>query len=144
MSVSVSVQLTGADLPGHLLVDRLADLAGHRGALLHGGLHGHGVGDSPAVLSGHGHTGGLWDLPHHGVTLGHRLGSTDGVGHVPLDGLAGLPGHRGTLGHCHTLGHRHTVGSDDLCSRSHGHVCQMSLNSTLPLSTGTQTGTSTQ
>ena len=111
---SVSVSRTAADLPGHLLVDGLADLPGDGGALLHGSLHGDSEGDGPTALSRHGHAVGLRDLPEDCVALGDRLRSTDGVGHVSLEHSAGLSGHRGTLGDSDTLGDGDTVRGDDL------------------------------
>ena len=140
---SVSVPSTAADLPGHLLVDGLADLSGDGGALLHGSLHGDSEGDGPTALSGHGHTVGLRDLPEDCVALGDWLRSTDGVGHVFRDDSAGLSGHRGTLGDSHTLGDGDTVRGDHLWGErgSVGHVIPPPH---LPLGTGTQTGTSTQ
>ena len=140
---SVSVPSTAADLPGHLLVDGLADLPGHGAALLHRGLHGDSEGDGPTALSGHGHTVGLRDLPEDCVALGDWFRSTDGVGHVFRDDSAGLSGHRGTLGDSDTLGDGDTVRGDHLWGER-GSVGHVILPPHLPLGTGTQTGTSTQ
>lgn len=104
----------GADLASHLPVDWLADLAGDGATLLHLGLEWHSDGHRPAALSGHGDTGGVWDLADHSVAHSHGLLVTHSLGHFFLDNLTVLSGHRGTLGHSDTLGDCHAVGGGDL------------------------------
>jgi len=110
----VTVNLTATDLPGHLLVDWLADLPGDGAALLHRGLHGNREGDSPAALPGHGHTVYLRDLSEDCVALVDSFRSTDGVGHILLDHLADLPLNGAALGYSHTPGHCDAVRGDHL------------------------------
>ena len=117
-SVTVAVVMLGgvdrADLASHLLVDWLADLAGDGVTFLHRGLDWDSDGHRPAALSGHGNTGGVWDLADHGVTHSHGLLVTHSLGDFFLDNLTVLSGHAGALGDGDTLGDGHAVRSDHL------------------------------
>merc|ERR1719317_1298289 len=92
-----------AVLAGNLLMDWLAHLPGHGGALLHLGGHGNTDGDRPAVSDGLVHTGGLWHSPGDGGTLGHWLGVAHGVGDLPGGGPAFGPWNSHTLGNIDTI-----------------------------------------
>lgn len=129
VAVGVSVDSHGlvdrAVLAGNLLVDWLADLPGHGGALLHLGGDGHADGDGPAVSDWLVNTGGLGDSPGDGGTLGDRLGVADGVGDLPggspalgpwnSDALRNIDalGNSNAMRNSHTLGDSNTLGNSD-------------------------------
>jgi len=128
VAIGVSVDSHGlvdrAVFAGNLLVDWLADLPGHGGALLHLGGDGHADGDGPAVSDWLVHAGGLGDSPGDGGTLGDRLGVADGVGDLPGGGPALGPWNSNTLWNIDALGdsnamrNSHTLGDSDTLGNS--------------------------
>merc|ERR1719431_2180147 len=108
VAIGVSMDSHGlvdrAVLAGNLLVDRLAHLPGHGGALLHLGGDGHADGDGPAVSDWLVDTGGLGGSPGDGGALGNSdtvrnsdtfwnsntLGNLDGSGSLDRN-LSALP-----------------------------------------------------
>merc|ERR1719317_1231491 len=122
-----------AVLAGNLLMDWLAHLPGHGGALLHLGRHGNTDGDGPAVSDGLVHTGGLWHSPGDGGTLGHWLGVAHGVGDLPGSGPAFGPWNSHTLGNCDTLGNSNTFGNSNGAGSLDRNLPALSVNFLLAL-----------
>jgi len=102
-----------AVLAGNLLVDRLAHLPGHGGALLHLGGDGHADWDGPAVSDWFVDTGGLGDSPGDGGALGDGLGVADGVGDLSGGGSALGPWNSDTLRNIDALGDSNAMRNSD-------------------------------
>ena len=100
MAIGLGHEATG--LAGHLPLDWVTHLPGHGVTPLHGHLDGDGEGDGGALGDGLGGADSLGHLPGHGGTI-LGLGYTHGVGHIPADHGALLPGHGGALGHGDTV-----------------------------------------
>jgi len=117
VAVGVSMDSHGlvdrAVLAGNLLVDRLAHLPGHGGALLHLGGDGHADGDGPAVSDWLVDTGGLGDSPGDGGALGDGLGVADGVGDLSGGGSAFGPWNSDTLRNIDALGDSNAMRNSD-------------------------------
>jgi len=117
VAIGVSMDSHGlvdrAVLAGNLLVDRLAHLPGHGGALLHLGGDGHADGDGPAVSDWLVDTGGLGDSPGDGGALGDGLGVADGVGDLSGGGSAFGPWNSDTLRNIDALGDSNAMRNSD-------------------------------